>query len=135
MQVHSYENPTNHCPQCYREDPEARNCCDNFSDNMCIGHERCDNTFFYCVRPIGTPVPTQETLFADDSIEAPLQVRASALQCMQSPSAFRSDTNVDGGFVDYSGPTFLGLPNPMEFHVEASKWEVSEEPERDPANS
>ena len=82
--------------------------------------------FFYCVRPFRTPLPTMETLLADDVIEASVEERARILQCMQPPSAFRSDTNIDGGFVDYSGPTFLGVPNPMEFHVQAMEWEVRE---------
>ena len=71
-----------------------------------------------CVRVLGTPEPTLGAL--EDTVWD--VNRARRLQCIQSRS---SRVNRDGGSVDFSRPTFLGIPNPMEFPVIASEWEVS----------
>ena len=73
--------------------------------------------FLFCVRPLGTADPTLSTL--EDTN------RASELQCMQPPSALRSGVANDGRSINFGMPTFLGIPNPMEFPVTASMWEVS----------
>ena len=122
MQVHSYDNPTNLCAGC----GEGPGCCDNFGGNDCTGEERCDNIFFYCLRPLGTPTRTLEAILENRLIfENSIEDHARELQCLQPPPAFRSDRNVDDGFINFSETEFLGLPNPMEFQVNASMWEVS----------
>ena len=72
--------------------------------------------FLYCVRALGTPEPTLSTLVDTDN-------RARRLQCIQSMGS--SSVNSDGDSIDFSRPMFLGIPNPMEFPVVASEWEVS----------
>ena len=109
-QVHSYLNPTNHCAEC-----DA--CCDSIG-RICTSREQCDNVFLYCVRVLGTPEPTLGTL--EDTVSN--GNRARRLQCIESRS---SHVNSDGGSIDFSRPTLLGIPNPTEFPVIASEWEVS----------
>ena len=122
MQVHSYDNPTNLCAGC----GEGPGCCDAFGENECTGNDRCDNVFFYCLRPLGTPTSTLEAILENRMIfENSVEDRARELQCLQPPPAFRSDRNMDDRFIDFSETEFLGLPNPMEFQVNASMWEVS----------
>ena len=70
------------------------------------------------MRVLGTPKPTLSALedtVSDDNLATPLE-------CIQSRS---SSENSDGGSIDFSRPMFLGIPNPMEFPVIASEWEVS----------
>ena len=119
VQVHSYINPTNGCAVC------GNNCCDQepVSPN-CNGGRACDNEFFFCVRPLEATVPSLATLRQTDS-ERSVQSRAGLLQCLQPPAAFRSSTVMDGAAIDFTGPLFLGIPNPMTFQVTASAWEVS----------
>ena len=76
--------------------------------------------FLFCVRPLGTADPTLRTL--EDTIS---NYRARELQCIQPPSALRSDEANDGSRMNFAGPMFLGILNPMEFQVTASMWEVS----------
>ena len=76
--------------------------------------------FLFCVRPLGTADPTLRTL--EDTIS---NNRARELQCMQPPSALTSDEANDGDHINFARRTFLGIPNPMEFPVTASMWEVS----------
>ena len=76
------------------------------------------------MRPLGAaPLTTSFVLGTID--EDSVAVRAGMLGCLQPPSAFRSGINTDGEFISFFGQTFLGLPNPMEFPVRASRWEVS----------
>lgn len=53
---------------------------------------------------------------------------ATTVQCLQPPAAFRSDRNIDSNYINYAEPMFLGVPNPMEFEVNSSEWEVNEYP-------
>lgn len=60
-QVHSYSNPTNCCAGC----GTLQGCCDNyvtFTDQC--DENRCDSELFYCVKPLGTPNQTFETLYS-----------------------------------------------------------------------
>lgn len=91
----------------------------------CNGETRCDNEFFTCARPLGTPRETLSSLLDIVDGSSPAEDRARALQCVQPQTAIKSDTNSDGGFIDFTGPTFLGLLNPIEFQIDADEWEVS----------
>lgn len=89
-------------------------------------NEGCDSEFFYCVRPLGTnvtpPGPTTATapgVFIGERTIA-------MLQCLQPPGAVRSDVNNISASVDFTSATLLGQPNPLEFKVIATKWEVSD---------
>ena len=105
---------------------EDQGCCDDFDREECTaGNRDCENVFFYCVRPSGTPTQTLETILEDtefDNLNS-IEDRERELQCTPSLAAFRSTPTND--FIDFSQPTFLGIPNPMEFQVVANKWEVS----------
>ncbi len=120
VQVHAYDNPTNTCPVCGL----TEGCCDIFITSECTGLQKCDNEFFYCVRPLGSPSLTLDTL-ADTISERSISNRAAELQCLQTQAPFRSETNVDGASIDFSQAMFLGVPNPLQFQVTASEWEVS----------
>ena len=117
IQVHGYSNPSNHCSMC-----DGENCCDGPATTTCSGILRCDNEFFFCVKPFGEDLVSIET--ATTSILSTVASRAITLGCF---SALRSETDVDAGFSDFFSPVFLGLPNPMEFLVNATQWEVSSE--------
>ena len=137
MQVHDYNNPTNRCAGC----GEMQGCCDSFNTLQCDEqpYRRCDNEFFFCLRPVGTPSPTLEALLdtipdrdpglsrrSHSQRDEEMEQRAADLQCMQPPAAIRSDgANQDGLQIDFTRPTFLTVPNPIEFQVNAITWEVS----------
>ena len=122
VRVHSYNNPSNRCAGC----GETQGCCDRFNTTQCDDPPslRCDNEFFFCVRPLGTAMPTTQSLLTSGGTRSSAEQRAADLQCLQPPAALRSDVNTDGEATEFIGPRFLGLPNPMEFHITASKWEV-----------
>ncbi len=111
----SYQNPTNRCAQC------GQDCCDG-SGRTCIFGSRCDE-FFFCVRPLGTPLPAGQA-FLNTVSEHSVVNRARDLQCLQTPAAFRSQTNNDAAFINFQQPMFLGLPNPLVFRVIANEYEV-----------
>ena len=76
------------------------------------------------MRPLGTPTPTLLEL-NDNRFERSIVHRARDLQCtVPPPDAFRSRTNNDDGRIDFSQSEFLGVPNPMEFPVTDTVWEV-----------
>ncbi len=116
VQVHDYENPTNRCAQ-------DQGCCDD-SGTTCNSFRRCDNEFFFCVRPLGTPLPAEQALFNTVS-ERSVENRSRDLQCLQTLAAFRSQTNNDAASINFQQSTFLGLPNPIVFQVIANVYEVS----------
>ena len=127
MQVHFYNNPNNSCPTC-TNDPNFEGqlgCWDNFESTRCRMGNRCDNEFFFCLRPLMTPHPGntaqafQETVYVRS-----VEERTELLQCLRPPGALRSGINTNGRGIDYH-MTFLGLPNPLQFTVNASQWEVS----------
>ena len=122
VRIHSYDNPTNDCAGC--DGSQNQRCCDSF-DPQCGDDTglRCDNEFFACVRPLNTSRPTLQTSIDSVPVRS-LQRRAELLQCLQPPAAIRSGVNTDAGPIDFMGPTFLGTPNPMEFQVTATEWEV-----------
>ena len=72
------------------------------------------------MRPLGTPSPTLGEL------NATLVGREGILQCLQPPpAAFRSGVNTNGASIDFSGTMFLGVPNPLEFQVNA-EWQLGQ---------
>lgn len=103
-----------------------------FETNDCLLPEeyRCDNRFFFCLRPLGTPVQSlqdlQETVPDHYSgNQTSVEARARLLGCLQPPAAFGSSVNTDGEVIEFAGSMFLGLPNPVEFRVRDSEWEVN----------
>ena len=122
MRVHAYNNPTNRCAG------HQGGCCDGFSPNDCDTDEtlRSDNEFFFCVRPLNTPIPQRQTII-DSVSERRVPSRAVQLQCLQPPAAIRTNVDDDAGPVNSVGELFLGMPNPMVFPVASQEWEVSRE--------
>ena len=101
VQVHSYANPTSVCGN------------------------SCDNEFFYCLRPLGTSVQSFEDIEATVD-ERSLQTRAADLQCMESPSAIRTQVDMDAELTRvFSGVDYLGISNPIAFEVNMKEWTVS----------
>lgn len=122
IQTSDFANPANTCAEC-----EDQGCCDvDAINNTCsdMGNERCDDEFFYCLRPLGTPVPTVNSSVDVSVLERSVAVRADSLQCLQTSRAFRSEVNDNSGPVDYSSVTLLGQPNPLEFQVNDTEWKV-----------
>ncbi len=92
---------------------------------VCTGTNGCDNEFFFCLRPLGA-APLSTTLVSNYTGENSVTARARNLGCLESPPALRSsEVDFNGNLDDFASPTFLGLPNPIEFSVMATKWEVS----------
>jgi hypothetical protein len=109
VRVHSYETDSK-CPTCFSF--QQPGCCDDFlNTRTCTGTDRCDNTFFYCLRPKGTVEPmntaSSERCGADD--------RLGKL----------SGINIDSAPLNFSQDHVLGLPNPIPLRgsVETA-WEV-----------
>ena len=101
VQVHSYMNPSR------------------------CGSSNCDNEFFYCLRPLGIPVQSFEDIEATAD-ERSLQTRAAALQCMESPSAVRTQVDMNAARTrNFSGVDYLGISNPIAFEVNMKEWTVS----------
>ena len=119
VQVHGYSNPTNDCSTC-------GGCCDSRFSAACFGVNSCDNEFLFCLRSFDSaPLSTQAV---KDSIREPnATIRGSTLECLASPPARRSSidwNDMFGQFGNFSSSMFLGLPNPMEFSVIATKWKA-----------
>ena len=97
VQVHSYTNPSR------------------------CGLSTCDNVFFYCLRPLRTPVQSFEATVDKRSLE-----RETALQCMESPSAVRTHVDINAAPTRvFSGVDYLGISNPIAFEVNIKEWTVS----------
>ena len=126
MRVHSYNNPNNSCLTC-TDDPNFEGqlgCCDNFRRTSCRAAERCDNEFFFCLRPLMTPPPGDTPhAFLQTVPERSVEQRAEMLQCLQPPGALRSGINRDGEQIYFNRTTFLGLPNPLEFSVSTCNFD------------
>ena len=93
---------------------------------MCGGGDRCDTEFFYCLMPLGVVLDTNDVL---DTVEEENRVtRAEELGCIQPETALKSDVMRDtdqlNRQIEFDRDTVLGLPNPLEFVVQASKWQV-----------
>ena len=110
VKVHSYNNPTNKCPGCFRF--RMPGCCDDFTyTGTCHGSDKCDENFFYCLREFGT------TSLTDPS---------KPTRCGENDAFGKlSGDNIDSADIDFSGSTALGLPNPIPLRNNTSGWEVS----------
>ena len=87
----------------------------------------CDNEFFYCLRPLGTKGPVQSCQDIQATAdERSLQTRAAALQCLESPSAVRTQVDINAAPTRvFSGVDYLGISNPIVFEVNMKEWTVS----------
>ncbi len=121
VQVCDYSNPSNRCGTSCNG-----GCCDNFDSTIfCfIGDNECDNEFFFCVRPLEA-APLSPTFVKDSMGEDSVATRAGTLGCLQPPAAYRTNTNFGANQINFFSPTFLGVPNPLEFSIDAARWEVS----------
>ena len=121
VQVISYSNPSNRCAGC-----RGGGCCDDIQSDATSCVALCDNEFLYCLRPFGLPDQPLQAL-RDATREVAFSARAAMLQCLEFPSAIRTDVdnNVDATSPIFFGPTYLGMPNPILFEVESPQWEVS----------
>ena len=109
VQIHNFSNPNNQCALCTGR-------CDPFNN--------CDNEFLFCLRPFDS-VPLSTNTVNNSRQVQHLATRASNLGCLEPPPAQRSEIDSNGMLSSFTTPTFLGLPNPMDFPVTATKWEVS----------
>ena len=105
-------------------DDSEQVCCDGDDETVCRGGDRCDTEFFYCLMPLGVVPDTNDVL---DTVEEENRVtRAELLGCIQPGTALKSDVSRDtlGTQIEFDNDRVLGLPNPLEFVVQASKWQV-----------
>ena len=119
VQVISYSNPSNRCAGC-----GGGGCCDDDDATSCAA--LCDNEFLYCLRPFSLPDQPLQALQATAE-EIVFSARAAMLQCLEFPSAIRTDVdnNADATSPIFFNSTYLGIPNPILFEVESPQWEVS----------
>ena len=82
---------------------------------------RCDNEFFFCVRELEAELLSASFVMITTGVDS-LVNRASALGCLQPPPALRSMTDTNAMFSDFAGSMFLGLPNPLEFLINSTRW-------------
>ena len=55
VRLFGYDNPTQTCQDCHAGGQFAnRGCCDNYFRTVCMGGDRCDSYFIYCLRTIGS---------------------------------------------------------------------------------
>lgn len=112
VKVHNYDNPTNRCPTCRHTVAFRQGCCDNFDNtDSCVGQDRCDNSFFYCLkaldsRPDSDPRDTSRCGF-------------------HSSEGTISHRNEDGAPIDFTRSTPLGIPNPFQLAGITAKWKVT----------
>lgn len=105
VELFGYNNPTQTCQDC-RDGPfdDSPGCCDHFDRTNCMGGDRCDSYFFYCLRTIGSHG--------------------------RSCSYFGNKTslaNIDDGPIDYNTNqnSVLGLENPLQLQGLTDSYTVS----------
>ena len=89
--VFGYNNPTGRCEDCSSQFlGGVQSCCDNRASTSCTGRDRCDSSFTYCLRTIGS----------------------TGSGCSYF-GIRRSDSNTDDTHQDFSQSMVLGLENPL----------------------
>ena len=107
-----YENPSSRCAGCVTVSPGVAGCCDpdQFAA-ICSGSSRCDNYFWFCIRPFES-----EPNLGFGETECPL----GRLSTPTDSVVFN-----DNQITFTTGETALnGLPNPLPFAI-AGSWTVS----------
>lgn len=109
VRVHSYQNPSNKCSLC-KTVRRPVGCCDNFSNpRTCTGRDRCDETFYYCLRNYRT-------------VSA---LTANPKRCGEHDRMGKlSGVNIDSKEIDFSQSSALGLPNPIPLRGITFQWKV-----------
>lgn len=97
----SYINHNNWCSEC--SDDEL-GCCDNYDVRSCVGGNRCDTYFEYCLLPLETAITTDR------------------IWC--TPVA-TSTVLLDDGPIDFTQSVVLGLSNPLQLSGISNAWSVS----------
>ena len=102
--VFEYQNPTSRCAGCGLD----QGCCDEFANTTCLGDERCDNIFSFCIRPFESGPTVVET------------------DCLQGLLTTTDEFIFNNNHLIFSiGETALnGLPNPLPFAIDGN-WTVS----------
>lgn len=113
IRVHSYSN-NDTCPTCFVHinNQTAPGCCDEYCvyGVECLGAEKCDPRYFYCLRKFGTPVSLNATNF--DS-------------CGDNDRySMSSKPNFNGRALDFTQDSLLGIPNPVPLNGLTEGWQV-----------
>jgi hypothetical protein len=107
VRLHSYETDGK-CATC--NSFQQPGCCDDFDNTRtCTGTEKCDNTFFYCLRPKGTVEPHN----TDPSRRCEEGDRFGML----------SSINIDSAPLNFTHDYVMGLPNPVPL-CGTNEWKV-----------
>ena len=108
VRLNGYTNPTGKCnsnnDSCFTRNGR-QTCCDSDNTNECMGQERCDSYFVYCLRPLGT-----------------VDIMGCPNNEMSTVSLSNED---DGSGIDFSLSRVLGLRNPQIFPGLGNAYEVS----------
>ena len=92
VRLFGYDNPTQRCQDCHAGGQLANpGCCDNFDRTVCMGFDRCDSYFIYCLRAIGS----------------------TGRNCSYFGTKV-SSANTNDGPIDFSQSSVLGLENPLQ---------------------
>ena len=105
VRLNGYTNPSGKCngDNCF-PGMNQQICCDGGGTDKCMGRERCDSFFVYCLRPLGTV----------------------DMGCPNNETRAVSFFNVnDGPSVDFSLSRVLGLSNPQNFPGLGNAYQVS----------
>ena len=106
VRVHNFKSPSHKCPVCRSRSSRLLGCCDNFSETSeCTGSDRCDNSFQYCLRRLGSLPNTNPYHTASCR---PVTVTTS---------------NTDGAELDFNSSILLGRSNPLQFR-RSGGWRV-----------
>ena len=93
VRLNGYANPSGKCNSndCHTE--SGQTCCDSDDTGKCMGRERCDSYFVYCLRPLGEV----------------------DLGCFENQTRAVSEYNEDDKMtnIDFSQSRVLGLSNPQ----------------------
>jgi hypothetical protein len=105
VRLNGYTNPSGKCnsENCFTENGQQY-CCDSYDTDICMGGDRCDSYFLYCLRPLG---------------------EVDRVGCFNNETRDVSLHNRDDGYVDFSQSKVLGLNNPQNFSGLENAYEVS----------
>jgi hypothetical protein len=106
VRLNGYTNPSGKCNDeiCFTQNGQQY-CCDSYDTDICMGGDRCDSYFVYCLRPLG---------------------EVDRKGCFDNETRAKSLYNRDDGRnIDFSQSEVLGLSNPQNLSGLGDAYEVS----------
>ena len=103
VRLFGYNNPTQTCQDCLFGQFADHGCCDNFDRTICMGGDRCDSNFIYCLRTIGS----------------------TGRNCSYFGTKL-SSVNTNDGLINFNQNSVLGLDNPLRLQGLTDAYIVSD---------